>query len=137
MYLLRTTIFSAAIMLSLGTLPMPVAHGAPAAPAVQPAAGDVSGTYTWSQGGGGGGGGGGETTLVLKQEGNKLTGTISGRNGDTQIEDGTVEGGTIKFKVTREFNGNKMVTQYSGTVSGSDLKLTQTTTRDIDAKKKA
>src|SRR3954451_5603447 len=60
-----------------------------------------------------------ETTLKLKQDGEKLTGTMSGRQGsETAIEDGKVAGDLITFKVTREFNGNKVVQMYQGKVSG-------------------
>lgn len=96
------------------------------------AAPDVSGTYTWSMGGGG------ETTLVLKQEGDKLTGTLTGgRGGEAQIENGTVDGNKVKFTVTREWNDTKMVTEYNGTVDGDTIKLTVTTSREIEGKKKA
>ena len=137
---LRATICIAAFAVAAAaSLPMSVAHAEPAAPAAQPAAGDVSGTYTWenNMGGGGGGGGGQATTLTLKQDGTKLTGTISGRGGDTPIGDGTVDGKTIKFTVTREFNNNKIVTNYAGTVTDSGLKLTVTTSREIEAKKQS
>src|SRR4051794_15216326 len=64
-----------------------------------------------------------ETTLKLKQDGSTLTGTVSGRQGsETAIEDAKVEGDTISFKVTREFNGNKMVQMYQGKVSGDTIK---------------
>jgi hypothetical protein len=62
-----------------------------------------------------------ETTFKLKVEGEKLTGTISGRNADTAIEEGTIKGGELSFKVTREFNGNKMVIKYTGKVSGDTI----------------
>src|SRR5262245_34276002 len=64
-----------------------------------------------------------ETTLKLKQEGTKLTGTISGRNNtETAIEDGKVDGDDVSFQVTREFNNNKIVQQYKGKVSGDTIK---------------
>jgi hypothetical protein len=132
---LKTTILAAALALSFSATPALFAQDSAGTPATQPASGDVSGTYTWEQQGGGGNAM--TTTLTLKQEGSKLTGTISGRGGDTPIEEGTVEGNSIKFNVTREFNGNKMVTQYNGTVSGSDLKLSITMTREVQAKKSA
>jgi len=62
-----------------------------------------------------------ESTFKLKAEGEKLTGTISGRNNDTAIDEGTVKGDEISFKVTREFNGNKMVIKYTGKVSGDTI----------------
>src|SRR4051812_41399115 len=64
-----------------------------------------------------------ETTLKLKMEEKKLTGTISGRNNtETAIEDGKVDGDDISFTVTREFNGNKMVQKYNGKLSGDTIK---------------
>jgi len=95
-------------------------------------AADASGKYTWSMGNRGGGGGGGGTprvqTLTLKADGAKLTGNVAmpGRNGgaarETAIEEGKVTGDDISFSITREFNGNKMVTKYSGKVSADGIK---------------
>ena len=62
-----------------------------------------------------------ETTFKLKAEGEKLTGTISGRNNDTAIEEGAVKGDEVSFKVTREFNGNKMVSKYSGKLTADAI----------------
>src|SRR5262245_60242984 len=59
-----------------------------------------------------------ETTFKLKVEGEKVTGTVSGRNNDTAIEDGKVKGDEVSFQVTREIQGNKVVTKYTGKVSG-------------------
>src|SRR3954449_7890350 len=90
-----------------------VGNAAPAA--------DVTGTWKWTVERNGNTI---ETTLKLKQDGEKLTGTISGRQGgsDTEITDGKVAGDKISFKVTREFNGNKFVREYQGTVSGDTIK---------------
>jgi hypothetical protein len=72
-----------------------------------------------------------ETTLKLKQAGETLTGTMSGRQGsETAIEDGKVDGDTITFKVTREFNGNKVVQMYQGKVSGDTIKGERKSNRD-------
>jgi hypothetical protein len=71
-----------------------------------------------------------ETTIKLKAEGDKLTGTVSGRNNDTAIEEGKIKGEEISFNVTREFNGNKMVTKYTGKVSGDTIKGKSETERD-------
>jgi hypothetical protein len=62
------------------------------------------------------------TTLKLTQDGEKLTGTISGRNNsETPIEDGSVKNGEVAFTVTREFNGNKFVQKYKGTLKGDSI----------------
>ena len=61
--------------------------------------------------------------MKLKQDGDKLTGTMMGRQGnETPIEDGKVAGDTISFKVTREFNGNKIVMKYQGKLGGDSIK---------------
>jgi|SRR5689334_15011375 hypothetical protein len=62
-------------------------------------------------------------TMNLKADGSNLTGTVSGRGGDTEISNGKVEGSNISFEVTREFNGNKFTMKYSGTLAGDELKL--------------
>ncbi len=63
-----------------------------------------------------------ESVFKLKAEGEKLTGTVSGRQNDTAIEQGKIKGEEISFQVTREFNGNKMVFKYTGKVSGDTIK---------------
>ena len=68
-----------------------------------------------------------ENTFVLKQEGNKLTGSITGgRGGDAQITDGKMDGDTISFTVVRNFGGNEVKQHFKGTVSGSEIKFTRT-----------
>jgi hypothetical protein len=84
-----------------------------------------------------------ESTLTLKQDGEKLTGSVTGRNNtETPIEDGKVKDGEVSFKVTREFNGQKYTMAYKGKVSEDTLKGTieserdgQKRTRDWEAKK--
>jgi hypothetical protein len=85
-----------------------------------------------------------ETTFKLKQEGDKLTGTVSGRNNDTAIEEAKIKGDEISFQVTREFQGNKMVIKYTGKVSGDTItgkseseRDGQSRSRDWVAKKEA
>jgi hypothetical protein len=64
-----------------------------------------------------------EVTLKLKQEGDKLTGTVSGRNNEeTKIEDGKVKGDEVSFQVTRERDGQKFTMKYHAKVSGDTLK---------------
>src|SRR5262249_45491909 len=59
-----------------------------------------------------------EVTMNLKAEGDKLTGSISGRQGDTPIADGKISGSDISFSVTRNFQGNSIKILYKGKVSG-------------------
>jgi hypothetical protein len=64
-----------------------------------------------------------EQTMVLKMEGDKVTGKILGRNNnETPIADATFKDGTLAFTVTRERNGNKVVSKYSGKVEGDTIK---------------
>lgn len=84
-----------------------------------------------------------EVTLKLKLEGDKLTGSLPGReNQETAIEEGAFKDGTVTFKVTRERNGNKFVSKYSAKLDGDTLKGTieserngQTNQREFEAKR--
>src|SRR5579862_5668190 len=91
------------------------------------------------QGGGQGGGGGTPPTITLKQDGAKVTGTMSGRMGDTPI-DGSVSGNTLTFTVTRTGrDGNAMTLTYTATVTGDTMTGKMTGgrgDRDFTAKKK-
>ena len=64
-----------------------------------------------------------EQSLKLKLEGDKLTGSMPGRNNtETQIEEGSFKDNVVSFKVTRERNGQKTTSKYTGTVSGDEIK---------------
>lgn len=93
-------------------------------------AADPSGTYTFAGGRGGGGGGGGnapQNTLVLAMKDGKLTGKLTspGRGGGepttTEITNASVKDDTVSFEVAREFNGNKVVSKYSGKVTADAI----------------
>ena len=94
--------------------------------AVAAMAADVSGKWTFEQAGRGGGNPV-TVTLTLKAEGSKLTGTVvrPGRNGnmEAQITDGKVDGNNVSFKTSQDMGGNTIVTDYSGMLSGDELKL--------------
>jgi hypothetical protein len=109
---------------------------------------DPTGTWTWSVPGRDGGAAM-VSTLKLKAEGEKLTGTLTtpGRQGgqarDAAIENGKVKGDEVSFSVTREFNNNKRTTKYNGKLSGDTIKGKmefenrngETQTRDWEAKR--
>lgn len=65
-----------------------------------------------------------DVVLKLKADGSALTGTISGRSGDTAIENGKVDGDNVSFTVTRKMQDREMKTDYKGTMSGDSMKLT-------------
>ena len=85
-----------------------------------------AGTWKWTVQGRQGGQGF-EQTLKLDYKDGKLSGTMLGVQGgqfqipDTEISDASFKDGTIKFSVTREFNGNKFTTKYEGKVSGDAI----------------
>jgi hypothetical protein len=108
---------------------------------------NVTGTWVISQQGRNGNTS--ETTLKLKQDGEKVTGTLTpaaraarggqgGQGGDNgnggtarparamEIEDGKItDSGELTFKVSREnAQGNKMVSTYHGKVEGDTIKGT-------------
>jgi hypothetical protein len=62
--------------------------------------------------------------INLKADGAKLTGTVSGRNGDTDISDGKVDGDDVSFTVVREFNGNQIKQNYKGKLEGDTIHFT-------------
>jgi hypothetical protein len=66
-----------------------------------------------------------EATFTFKVEGEKLTGTTSGRNGDVPITDGTVKGDAIAFTVVMNFQGSDVKILYKGTVAGEEIKFTR------------
>jgi hypothetical protein len=65
-----------------------------------------------------------EVTMNLKADGDKLTGSVGGRMGDTDISNGKVDGDTVSFDVVREFNGNSMTLHYTGKVAGDEIHFT-------------
>jgi hypothetical protein len=83
------------------------------------AADDPTGTWKWTASLGGQDR---EQTLTLKLEGDKLTGSMPGRdNAVTQISDASFKDNKVSFSVTREFNGQKRTTKYNGTLSGDTI----------------
>ena len=72
-----------------------------------------------------------ENVLKLKQDGEKLTGTISGRQ-ETAIEDGKVVDGKVSFKVIRKGRngGPDMTISYEAKLDGDTLKGTITMERN-------
>lgn len=64
-----------------------------------------------------------DMTFNLKQDGDKLTGTVPGRNGESPVSEGTVKGDDVAFTVVRSVNGQERKTAYTGKVAGGELKL--------------
>jgi uncharacterized protein involved in outer membrane biogenesis len=132
---LMTRLFQAFACLTLATLLTATVSAA-----------DASGTWTWTMPAQG------DrpertSTLKLKVDGDKVTGTINGRpnQDDIKISDGKISGDDITFSVTREFNGNSRTQKFAGKLSGDTIKgkITGTgrdggeTSREWVAKRKA
>ncbi len=62
-------------------------------------------------------------TYTFKVDGEKLTGTAKNDRGTTDITNGTIKGDQISFDERLDFNGQTIVIQYTGTVSGDSIKL--------------
>lgn len=88
---------------------------------------DPTGTYLWVMPGRNGGPDR-TNTLVLKVEGEKLTGKVStpGRGGaqaaETEIADAKLTGSNVTFTVVRTFNDNSFTNKYTGTVGEDAIK---------------
>jgi hypothetical protein len=87
---------------------------------------DPTGTWTWTTPGRNGGPDR-KSTLKLKLDGDKVTGTLStpgrqGQTSDVNIEEGKLKGEDISFNVTREINGNKFTQKYNGKINGDAIK---------------
>lgn len=84
-----------------------------------------------------------EVSVTLKLEGDKLTGTLPGRDGkEVAIEEGSFKDDQVSFSVTREREGRKFVQKFSGKVSGDTIKGKiefggegKTNSRDWEAKR--
>lgn len=81
---------------------------------------DVAGTWKWTTEGRDGQSS--ESSLVLKQDGDKVTGLYKSTRGESPIEDGKVSGKEIAFKITREVQQGSFTAHYKGTVEGNTIK---------------
>ena len=85
-------------------------------------AGDISGT--WKGEITGPDGNGFSLTYSFKQDGEKLTGSVQGPQGDPlPLEGGKVQGDKVSFAVTVPFNGGSKFSS-EGTIKGEEIMLT-------------
>jgi hypothetical protein len=66
-----------------------------------------------------------ESTFTFKQDGEKLTGTMTGPQGDIELKDGAVKGDDLSFNVVLSFGGNEVKLIYKGKVAGEEIKFTR------------
>ena len=64
-------------------------------------------------------------SYAFKQDGAKLTGTVTGPDGNSlPLVDGKVDGDTVTFAVNVDMNGNNAKFVSSGTVKGDEIAIT-------------
>jgi hypothetical protein len=61
---------------------------------------------------------------VLKQDGEKVTGTLTGNPPDVQISNGMVKGDTVTFSSVRQVNGQDVKFNYTGKIAGEKIDIT-------------
>jgi hypothetical protein len=97
---------------------------------------DATGTWKWSQEGFGQQQ---DFVLKLKQDGDKVTGTLAGGfdQSEVAIQDGKIKDGEVTFKISRDFGGRPITTIYTGKLSGDSFKGKSETiiAQDFDAKR--
>jgi hypothetical protein len=64
-------------------------------------------------------------TYELKADGEKLTGKATNDRGATEIAEGTVKGDDIFFVENLNFQDQKLRIEYTGKVSGDEIKFTR------------
>jgi hypothetical protein len=64
-------------------------------------------------------------TYDLKADGAKLTGKAINQMGETQIQEGKVNGDEITFVEMLKFDGQDLRIEYTGKVSGDEIKFTR------------
>jgi hypothetical protein len=102
---------------------------------------DLNGSWTWSYQGRNGNTM--TSTLKLKQDGDTITGSVVGMNGQsTDIKDAKLAGDDLTFKVVRKRNDQEMIINYDGKVTADEIKGKSTvdmngtpSSRDWDAKR--
>ena len=109
----RNQIFALALALGLGLFIGSVAMA-------QGGAANVAGTWTLTMTGQRGTF---EQTLKLEEKGDTVTGTITGRMGETPVK-GSVKGDALTFSVTRETPRGTFTMDYKATVTGDSMKGT-------------
>ncbi len=65
------------------------------------------------------------TTFTFKVDGDKLTGSVAGAQGEMPIQEGKIAGNQISFSTTFDAGGNSIKILYKGTLSGDQMKMTR------------
>jgi len=63
-----------------------------------------------------------QSTLTLKEEGEKLTGTYAGQMGSANISNASVSGNNVKFDVSLSAMGREITLNCNATIDGNAIK---------------
>jgi hypothetical protein len=66
-----------------------------------------------------------DTAFNFKQDGEKLTGTMAGMQGDVELKDGVVKGDEVSFNTVLNFNGNEVKLVFKGKIAGDEIKMSR------------
>ena len=65
-----------------------------------------------------------EVTFTFKADGDKLTGSMAGRQGqEIAISDGKISGDTLSFSISMERGGDTIKQNYTGKISGDSIQM--------------
>jgi hypothetical protein len=62
--------------------------------------------------------------VTLKQEGEKVSGSVKSALGETAIDNGKVAGDRLSFTINVQVGGDNITAKFNGTVAGEDIKGT-------------
>ena len=60
-------------------------------------------------------------TFEFTQDGDVLSGTVTGPRGSTELQNVQFADGVLTFEVLREFRGNSMTQSFSATIEGDEM----------------
>ena len=66
-------------------------------------------------------------TFNLKTDGASVSGTVDGPTGASEIKDGKVDGDSITFSSTTEYQGSSIKVVYKGKIAGDQISFTMGT----------
>jgi hypothetical protein len=66
-----------------------------------------------------------ETTFTFKADGEKLTGTMTGMQGEVELKDGVIKGDDISFNTLINTPNGEIKLLFKGKVAGDEIKFTR------------
>jgi hypothetical protein len=63
-----------------------------------------------------------EISATLKQDGEKLAGSVASAAGEVEIQDGKVKDGQVSFQISFDAGGGQITVKFSGKLEGDKIK---------------